>query len=88
VLAAAKIILKWGWRRPLNLLRSINLFRHDKVGIRLEMLCAHGFFLETAVKARAYDIIHCHFGPAGIFGLRLRELGAMKGTLAHHISWI
>jgi colanic acid/amylovoran biosynthesis glycosyltransferase len=81
VIIAAKTILKWGWRRPLHLLRSMDVFRHGKAAINLEMFCAHAFFLETMVKRRAYDIIHCHFGPAGIFGQHLRDMGDVKGPL-------
>jgi colanic acid/amylovoran biosynthesis glycosyltransferase len=81
VLAAAKIFLKWGWRKPLDLLRSMNVFQYGKAAINLEMLCIHAFFLETTVKTRAYDIIHCHFGPAGIFGQHLRDIGDVKGPL-------
>lgn len=77
VLAAAKIILKRGWRRPLPLLRSINVFRYGKTAINLEMLCHQAFFPKT----QAYDIVHCHFGPAGIFGQQLRDIGAVKGSL-------
>jgi colanic acid/amylovoran biosynthesis glycosyltransferase len=77
MLAAAKIILKWGWRRPMHLLRSMNAFRYGKAAINFEMLCVHAFFLETP----AYDIIHCHFGPAGILGQHLRDVRALKGPL-------
>jgi colanic acid/amylovoran biosynthesis glycosyltransferase len=77
VLAAAKIILKGGWRRPLHLLRSMNVFRYGKAAINLEMLCRHAFLLKTP----AYDIIHCHFGPVGIFGQHLRDIGAVKSPL-------
>jgi len=81
VLASAKIILRWGWRRPLHLLRSINVFRYGRAASNLELLCGHAFFLKTPLKAPAYDIIHCHFGPAGILGQHLREIGAVKGPL-------
>jgi colanic acid/amylovoran/stewartan biosynthesis glycosyltransferase WcaL/AmsK/CpsK len=81
VLVAAKIILKWGWRRPFHLLRSMNVFRHSKAAINLEMLCVHALFLETTAKTRAYDIIHCHFGPAGTFGQLLRDIGDLNGPL-------
>ena len=77
---AAKIILKRGWRKPLHLLRSMNVFEHGKAAINLEMFCAHAFFLETPVKT-PYDIIHCHFGPSGIFGQNLRDIGDLKGPL-------
>lgn len=81
VLAAAKIILKRGWRRPLHLLRSMNVFRYGKAAIKLQLLFDQAFFLETSLKTPAYDIIHCHFGPAGIFGQHLRDIGAVQGPL-------
>jgi colanic acid/amylovoran biosynthesis glycosyltransferase len=81
VLVAAKIIPKWGWRKPGHLLRSLNVFRHGKSAINLEMLCAHAFFLETKIKTSAYDIIHCHFGPAGIFGQHVRDIGDLRGPM-------
>ena len=77
VLAAAKIVLKWGWRRPLHLLRSMNVFRYGRAAINLEMICRQAFLLKTA----PYDIIHCHFGPVGIFGQQLRDIGALQGPL-------
>src|ERR1700736_6390041 len=78
---AASIILKGGWKRPWHLLRAMNVFAHGKAAINLEMLCAHAFFLERTVKTPAYDIIHCHFGPSGIFGQHLRDIGDLKGPL-------
>jgi colanic acid/amylovoran biosynthesis glycosyltransferase len=77
VLAAAKILLRCGWGRPLHLLRSMNVVRYGKAAINLELFCCQQFFLKTP----AYDIIHCHFGPVGIFGQRLREIGALTGLL-------
>jgi colanic acid/amylovoran biosynthesis glycosyltransferase len=79
---AANIILKrGGWRRPLHLLRSLNVFEHGKAAVNLEMLCAHAFFLERPRNASPYDIVHCHFGPSGIFGQHLRDIGDLKGPL-------
>jgi colanic acid/amylovoran biosynthesis glycosyltransferase len=69
--------LKLGSRRPLHLLRSMNVFRYGKATINLGMFWRHAFLLKTP----AYDIIHCHFGPTGIFGQHLRDIGAVKGPL-------
>jgi colanic acid/amylovoran biosynthesis glycosyltransferase len=81
LMEAAMIVLKWGWRRPFRLLRSVNIFRYGKAASNLELLCGHAFFLKAPLKAPAYDIIHCHFGPAGILGQHLREIGAVTGPL-------
>ncbi len=74
VRAAAKIVLKWGWRRPMRLLRSMYVLRYGKAAIHLEMLYRHAF-------SPAYDIIHCHFGTAGAVGQQLRDIGALQGPL-------
>lgn len=81
VKSAGKIILNWGWRRPLHLLRSMNVFRYGKAAGNLELLCGQAFFLKKPLELPAYDIIHCHFGPAGILGQHLREVDAIRGTL-------
>ena len=77
LMAAMEATLKRGWKRPLHLMRSINLVPIGSQRISLEMLCRHRFLLERS----AYDIIHCHFGPVGIFGQHLREIGALEGPL-------
>lgn len=81
VLAGAKVILRWGRKRPLHLLRSMNAFRYGKAAINLQLLFDQAFFLEAAPQTPTYDIIHCHFGPTGIWGQHLREIGAIKGPL-------
>jgi colanic acid/amylovoran biosynthesis glycosyltransferase len=75
--AAMEATLKRGWKKPLHLMRSINLVPIGERRISLEMLCRHRFLLERS----AYDMIHCHFGTVGIFGQHLREIGALEGPL-------
>jgi colanic acid/amylovoran biosynthesis glycosyltransferase len=77
LLECAKVILKSGWKRPLHLAQSMNVFRYGKAALNLEMLCHHSFIL----KRQLYDVIHCHFGPIGIFGLHLREIQVLNGPL-------
>ena len=78
LLAGAKIILRWDWPRLSHLLRSTNPFRGGDAAIQLLL---DAVFLETSFQASNYDVIHCHFGPAGIFGQHLREIGLIKGPL-------
>ena len=73
---AAKSILKSRWRERLDLLRSINVQNGRATFIR-ERLYGRGLLPKQAT----YDVIHCHFGPMGIFGQRLRDIGALHGTL-------
>jgi colanic acid/amylovoran biosynthesis glycosyltransferase len=78
LLAGAKSILRWDWGRLSHLLRSTNAFR---CGEAAQQLLLDALFVETPSKASAYDVIHCHFGTAGIFGQHLREIGVIKGAL-------
>src|SRR5215469_6222855 len=55
VMAAMEATLKRGWKKPLHLLRAINLVPIGNQRISLEMLCRHRFALERS----AYDMIHC-----------------------------
>jgi len=77
MVVAARNVLKWGRRRPWQLLRLMDAFRHGRGAMKLELLCSDA----PMPKTPAYDVIHCHFGPLGIFGQHLRNFGAMKGTM-------
>jgi colanic acid/amylovoran biosynthesis glycosyltransferase len=58
-------------------LRSLNIARYGLPAASLRL------FFETAICAerKPFDIIHCHFGPNGIRGMQLREIGALRGKL-------
>lgn len=57
--------------------QSLNFLRYGASAASLRL------FFETAACAgrRPYDVIHCHFGPNGLRGLNLREVGALSGKL-------
>lgn len=59
----------------LRLLRSLNIFMYPK---RLPLLETLSVLL---LHKPAYDIIHCHFGPNGLKGATLRDIGALQGKL-------
>jgi colanic acid/amylovoran/stewartan biosynthesis glycosyltransferase WcaL/AmsK/CpsK len=77
VFLALKTVLKWIWKRPAPLLETLNVFKFGKQALNLELLSQGRLFLENS----SFDIIHCHFGPAGIFGQQLRSLGALEGPM-------
>jgi colanic acid/amylovoran biosynthesis glycosyltransferase len=78
LLAGAKIVLRKDWGRLSHLLRRTDTFRFGEAAkqLLLDAIC-----LETSLKAATYDVIHCHFGTAGIFGQHLREIGVLTGPL-------
>jgi colanic acid/amylovoran biosynthesis glycosyltransferase len=62
---------------PMVLLRSLNVFKYGRQAAGLSML----FDSIPFVGKGPYDIVHAHFGPNGLRGVRLRELGAIKGKI-------
>lgn len=76
------LILKYYYKRPkillktLRLSKSLNLSKYGKYSI-FKVLCTVIPFLDKG----PYDIIHCHFGPCGILGVILKDLGVTKGKV-------
>ena len=65
------------WRTLPVLIRSLNVFRYGKDAASLELAYAAVPFLEHP----PHDIVFCHFGPLGMHGLRLKQIGAAQGAL-------
>ena len=63
-------------KNPIAILRSLNVFKYGGDALSLKLLYAVIPFLDKG----PYDIIHCHFGPNGIIGVQLKELG-VKGKI-------
>jgi colanic acid/amylovoran biosynthesis glycosyltransferase len=59
------------------LLKSLNVFKFKKEAASLNILYKVVPFLDKD----PYDIVHCHFGPNGILGILLKDIGAIKGKL-------
>jgi len=76
-LNALVLILKYGYKDPKMMLRSLNGFRYGKRLLSLRTLYATIPFL----GGRDYDIIHCQFGVYGLQGMMLQKIGAISGQL-------
>ncbi len=76
--SAVSRLVRWGWRRPLVALDSLNVARHGRHALSLRAV--HATFPSERAR-EVYDIIHCHFGPNGTRALHLRRGGAMRGPL-------
>mgnify|MGYP001562664632 FL=1 len=70
------LILKYFYKKPRCLLKTRLLSGRVKGSI-LKILCIGFPFLDK----KPYDIIHCHFGPNGILGATLKEIGVFEGKL-------
>jgi len=79
VTKAAGEIIAHIHKRPMPLLRSLNIFKFGREAPSL------GIFYKTLpfVKngADKYEVVHCHFGPNGNLAALLKELGAITGKI-------
>jgi len=77
VLKALGLLIANFHKAPGRLLRALNVFKYGRDALSLRLLYALIPFLG---REQEYDIIHCHFGPNGNLGARLKQLG-IQGTL-------
>ena len=76
-LKAAFLILSNLHKRPLVILRSLNVFKRDSKAESLRQL----YEVIPFLGHDNYDIIHCHFGPNGLWAVNVRNAGAIDGKL-------
>jgi len=67
------------FRKPMPLLRSLNVFKFGREASSLGIFYKVLPFFETGVDE--YDIVHCHFGPNGNLAALLKEVGAITGKI-------
>ena len=65
------------FKKPLVILKSLNFFKYGRKAASLRLL----YEVIPYISKEPYDIIHCHFGPNGLIGVRIREIGAINGKL-------
>jgi len=70
ILKAIFLTIKNFHKAPLKILKSLNVFKYGKMALSLKLLYILIPFLD-----KRFDIIHCHFGPNGIIGVHLKEIG-------------
>jgi len=56
-------------KSPIKILKSLNIFKYLKLGT---------IYLIIPFLDKKFDILHCHFGPNGIEGVCLKELGVSR----------
>jgi len=78
LLQALWLLVSCFFRDPILVLRSLNLWKYGKDAASLRLFYSVIPFLGDR---RQYDIIQCHFGLLGCKGMRLRQIGAIQGTL-------
>jgi len=72
VLKSFYLLLNNFHKNPFVIIRTLNIFRFGKNALSLKLLFAAIAFLKSNKK---FDIVHCHFGPNGILGVQLKNIG-------------
>ena len=71
IIAAPIVLARLAASRPTRALRAVSLRQHGRDAVTLRPLFEAARFGPRGT----YDVIHCHFGPAGLHGLRWRDAG-------------
>jgi len=69
LVSAFRIIRKHVLKNPIGILRTLNVIKYGNLAWTLGLLHRVGPFLND------YDIVQCHFGPSGNWGIFLKEFG-------------
>ncbi|MCG8404643.1 MAG: glycosyltransferase [Phycisphaerales bacterium] len=75
LLKGVGLFLAHVWKNPAALLQSLNFFKYGELAASMVLL----YSALPLLRGKAYDIIHCQFGPNGLKGLFLRENGLLQG---------
>jgi colanic acid/amylovoran biosynthesis glycosyltransferase len=70
IIKSLGIIIKNFHRYPIEILKSLNVLKYGSNALSLSLFYSISYFLD-----RQFDIIHCHFGPNGIYGTQLKQIG-------------
>ena len=65
------------YKDPVNLLRSLNVFKYGKQAASLKLL----YLAIPLLRKQPYDIIHCQFGPNGLKCVLMQDIRAFHGKL-------
>ena len=74
ILKAIFVIVTNFHKSPLKILKSLNIFKYGKTALSLTLLYTLLYTIIPFLNKK-FDIIHCHFGPNGIIGVYLKEIG-------------
>ncbi|MEX2493377.1 MAG: glycosyltransferase [Nitrospirales bacterium] len=69
LVSAFRIVRKHVRKNPIGILNALNVIKYGNLAWTLQLLHRVGPFL------RDYDIVQCHFGPSGNWGVFLKEFG-------------
>lgn len=77
IIYAIEILIVNSFSNKWVLLKSLNILRYKNKARSLRLFYNCLPFLNK----KRYDIIHCHFGPNGNFGILAKDVGAVEGKI-------
>ncbi|MEX0597539.1 MAG: hypothetical protein WD512_13690, partial [Candidatus Paceibacterota bacterium] len=69
-----KILLKNLFKFRFEYFNALNIFKFGKDSINMSL----PYLYDKALDLGEFDIVHCHFGPVGVLGAHLKNLGITK----------
>jgi len=76
-LSGLALVARHGWRHPRLVARTLDPSRLGRYALSFAALHAAVPLLDRPT----FDVVHCHFGPAGVIGAMLQEIGALHGPI-------
>ncbi|HWN68330.1 MAG TPA: glycosyltransferase [Haliangium sp.] len=81
LVAAGRLVRANFLEMPRSLLKLLSLPSYGCMTVDHFTRVLHGAVLFSRFGDTSYDIIHCHYGPTGLMGASLRQLGILKGRI-------
>jgi colanic acid/amylovoran biosynthesis glycosyltransferase len=75
--AGLRLALRVGRRHPRLVCRALDPVRFGRYALSFATLQAAAPLLDRP----RFDIVHCHFGPAGVLGAMLQDMDVLRGPL-------
>jgi len=76
IFKAIYLILVNFYKHPVKILKALNIFKYKKEALSLRLL-----YIVVPFLVKDFNIVHCHFGPNGVLGVLLRDIGAVNGKV-------
>ncbi|HEX9665710.1 MAG TPA: glycosyltransferase [Thermodesulfobacteriota bacterium] len=79
ILKAMFLVVTKFHKRPMPIIKSLNVFKFGKRAASLRLFYEAMSFLDMGMGE--YDIVHCHFGGKGNLGALLKSVDVIKGKV-------
>ncbi len=68
-------------KAPHGIFRSLQFWSYGCWALDPYLRVIYGTILFLTQGENRYDVIHCHYGPSGVMGVYLRQIGVVKGKI-------